>query len=121
MPVRVQHRRSPRRAGEPLTHASSTSSETIGGGGYYLHWGFNSSGFLTGKDTAGCWQGATLEPHITAPNPVNVGDVVGLDANELADITMDAAPLGLRVAKEETRLAEETVSWRQRKLDLVYK
>ncbi len=91
---------------ESLTHAGSESSESIGSGSYYLHWGFNSSGFLTGKDTAGCWQGATIEPHITAPNPVNVGDVVGLDANE-SDITMDAAPLDLRVQKEETRLAEE--------------
>ncbi len=93
---------------ESPTHAGSESSETLGSGSYYLHWGFNSSGFLTGKDTAGCWQGATLDPHITAPNPVNVGDVVGLDANE-SDITMDAAPMGLRVQKEETRLAEEVL------------
>jgi hypothetical protein len=91
---------------ESLTHAGTDSSESLGSGSYYIHWGFNSSGFLTGKDTAGCWQGATLEPHITAPNPVNVGDVVGLDANE-SDITLDAAPLSLRVQKEETRLAEE--------------
>ena len=94
---------------ESLTHAGSTSSETLGSGSYYLHWGFNSSGFLTGKDTAGCWQGATLEPHITAPNPVNAGDVVGLDANE-SDITLDAAPMGPRQAKEETRLEEEVTT-----------
>jgi hypothetical protein len=94
---------------ESTTHAGSDSSESIGSGTYYIHWGFNSSGFFTGKGTAGCWQGATLEPHITAPNPVNVGDVVGLDANE-SDITMDAAPLGPRVQKEETRLAEEVLT-----------
>ncbi len=91
---------------ESATHAGSDSSETIGSGSYYLHWGFNSSGFLTGKDTAGCWQGVTLDPHITAPNPVNVGDVVGLDADE-SNITLDAAPLDLRLQKEETRLTEE--------------
>jgi hypothetical protein len=94
---------------ESLTHAGSTSNETVGSGSYYLHWGFNSSGFLTGKDTAGCWQGATLEPHITAPNPVNVGDVIALDANE-SDITMDAAPLIPRQGKEETRLGNEVAA-----------
>jgi hypothetical protein len=88
------------------THAASLSNEGISGGSYYLHWAFNSSGFLTGKGTSGCWQGVDLEPHITAPNPVNVGDVIGLDANE-SGITLDAAPLGLRQAKEVTRLAEE--------------
>ncbi|HWY18634.1 MAG TPA: hypothetical protein VNY27_07985 [Solirubrobacteraceae bacterium] len=93
----------------PETHAASVSNEGVGGGSYYLHWAFNSAGFLTGKDTAGCWQGATLEPHITAPNPVNVGDVIGLDANE-SGITLDPAPLGPRQQKEETRLAEEILA-----------
>jgi hypothetical protein len=107
----------PAEASESLTQAGAESNESIGSGNYYLHWGFNSSGFLTGKDTAGCWQGATLEPHITAPNPVNVGDVVGLDANE-SDITLDAAPLGPRVQKEETRLADEVLTIAAEGLDL---
>ena len=94
---------------ESPTHAGSASNETIGSGQYYIHWAFNSSGFLTGKDTAACWQGVSLEPHITAPNPVNVGDVVGLDANE-SGITLDAAPLDLRQGKEETRLGNEVAT-----------
>jgi hypothetical protein len=88
------------------THADSKSNENVGAGSYYLHWGYNSSGFLTGKSVTGCWQGASLEPHITAPNPVNVGDVVALDANESA-ITLAAAPLVPRQGKEETRLSNE--------------
>jgi hypothetical protein len=99
------------------THAASLSNETIEGGSYYIHWAFNSSGFLTGKDTAGCWQGVDFEPHITAPNPVNVGDVVGLDANE-SGITLDAAPLGLRQGKEEVRLAEEVLRTAAEEVDL---
>jgi hypothetical protein len=88
------------------THAGNTANETVGTGAYYLHWGYNSSGFFTGKPLVGCWQGATLEPHITAPNPVNVGDVIALDANESA-ITLAAAPLGPRQGREETRLSNE--------------
>jgi hypothetical protein len=96
----------------PETHAASTSNEELGSGKYYLHWGFNSSApFTPGEHKVDfdCWQGVDLEPHITAPNPVNVGDVVGLDANE-SGITLDAAPLSLRQGKEETRLAEEVAA-----------
>jgi hypothetical protein len=107
-------------ANESLTHAGSTSNETVGGGGYYLHWGFNSSGYSTGKDTAGCWQGATLEPHFTATNPVKGGDVVALDANE-SYITMDAAPMDLRLGKEETRMAEEVFLTEIQRADLADK
>ncbi len=88
------------------TLAASLSDEIIGNTSYYIHWAFNSSDYLTGKNTPGCWQGVDFEPRITAPTPVNVGDVVGLDANE-SGITLDAAPLDLRQGKEETRLAEE--------------
>jgi len=93
----------------PQTHAATRSNEEIGSGAYYLQWAFNSSApFTPGEHKVDfdCWQGADLLPHITAPNPVNVGDVVGLDANE-SGITLDAAPLDLRQGKEETRLAEE--------------
>jgi hypothetical protein len=96
-------------APDPHTHAAPRSNEEIGSGNYYLHWAFNSSApFTPGEHKVDfdCSQGVNLLPHITAPNPVNVGDVVGLDANE-SGITLDAAPLDLRQGKEETRLAEE--------------
>jgi hypothetical protein len=92
----------------PLTHAAVRSDEEIGSSNYYLHWAFNSSAAFTGEHKVDfdCWQGVDLLPHITAPTPVNVGDVVGLDTNE-SGITLDAAPLDLRQGKEETRLTEE--------------
>ncbi len=91
---------------EGLTQAGNIANEGFGEGKYFLHWAFNSSGYITGKSLIGCWQGNDLEPHITAPTPVNAGDVIALDANE-SGIALAAAPLGPRVAKEETRLAHE--------------
>jgi hypothetical protein len=102
---------------ESSTHAGAASDESFGEGSYYIHWGFNSSGYLTGKDTVGCWQGVDLAPHITASNPVKTGDVVGLDANE-SGITLAAASLNLRLAKEETRMGEELVALGDQKIGL---
>jgi PKD domain len=76
------------------THAASlTDSESISGGSYYLQWAFNSVGLTSGKGFE-CWSGDSLEPHFTAPNPVNIGDVVGFDATE-SDITLEANVKGL--------------------------
>jgi hypothetical protein len=78
---------------DPKTHAASTSNETIAGGNYYLQWAFNSVG-VTSRNEYSCWSGVTLEPHFTAPNPVNAGDVVGFDASE-SDVTLAANVKGL--------------------------
>jgi hypothetical protein len=78
----------------PQTHAANLSSEGIDGGAYYVQWAYNSSGFTTGKGGGGCWSGTALEPHFTAPNPVNAGDVAGFDAEE-SSITLDANTTGL--------------------------
>jgi PKD repeat protein len=81
-------------APEPLpeipktTHALPISDENINGNHYYLQWGFSSVGVTSGKGTV-CWSGTELQPHYTAPNPVNVGDLVGFDANE-SSIALDA-------------------------------
>ena len=78
---------------DPNTHADKVSNEDVEGGLYYLQFGFNSTG-ITSHDEYGCWSGVALEPHFTAPNPVNVGDVVGFDATE-SDITLLANTKGL--------------------------
>ncbi len=96
----------PTTASESLTHADEVGNDEFAGAKYFLHWAFNSSGYITGKPLVGCWQGNNLKPHITAPTTVNAGDVIALDANE-SGIALAAAPLGPRVAKEETRLAQE--------------
>ncbi len=78
---------------DPKTHAANTSNETIGSGSYYVQWEFNSVG-ITSRHEYACWSGVSLEPHFTAPNPVNTGDVVGFDATE-SDITLIANTKGL--------------------------
>jgi hypothetical protein len=77
---------------EPVTPKSTQAvrmnNETINGDPYYLQWAFNSVGVTSGKGIT-CWEGVTLAPHITVPNPVNVNDIVGFDANE-SEFTLDA-------------------------------
>jgi hypothetical protein len=76
-----------------LTHAESLSNESINGHSYFIQWAFNSSGVTSGK-YFGCWQGVSMAPHFTAPNPVNAGDVVGFDGTESL-FTLDANTTGL--------------------------
>ena len=78
---------------EPYSHAATLSNETINGHAYYVQWAFDSTWLTDGKGYF-CWQGDNLSPHYTAPNPVNVGDVVGLDGTESL-ITLQAAASGL--------------------------
>jgi len=77
----------------PLTHAASLSDEEINGVHYYLPWAFDSTGLTSGRGFF-CSAGDNLEPHFTAPNPVNSGDVVGFDATE-SNITLLASTKGL--------------------------
>jgi hypothetical protein len=74
-------------------HAQIISNEAIGANHYYLQWAFDSVGMTAGKGRT-CWQGVNLEAHYTAPNPVNIGDVVTFDATE-SDITLNAHTEGL--------------------------
>jgi PKD domain len=64
------------------------SDEVINGHPYYLQWAFSSVDVLSGKGIT-CWEGVVIAPHITAPSPVNPGDIVGFDANE-SNFTLDA-------------------------------
>ncbi len=76
-----------------LTHAATLTDEVINGTAYYIPWAFDSTGLTSGRGFF-CWSGDALEPHFTAPNPVNSGDVVGFDATE-SDITLLASTKGL--------------------------
>jgi PKD domain len=71
------------------THAINESNETINGTNYFLSWGFNSTG-MTSRHRFECWQGVTLNPHFTAPRPVNAGEVVAFKGTE-SYVTLDAA------------------------------
>jgi PKD domain len=81
------------------TQALPLSDETINGHPYYLQWAFNSTGVTSGKGIT-CWQGTELRPHFTFPNPVNIGDIVGFDANE-SSFTLDANIANLAFPAEE--------------------
>jgi PKD domain len=70
------------------THAATQTNETIDGTHYFVQWEFDSVGLLT-RHRFECWSGTSLSPRYTAPNPVNVGDVVGFDGTE-SNITLDA-------------------------------
>jgi hypothetical protein len=74
-------------------HAETISNQSIASHSYYLQWAFDSVGVTAGKGRT-CWSGVALEAHYTAPNPVNVGDVVGFDATESL-ITLNAHTEGL--------------------------
>ncbi len=77
----------------PETKAANLSNETINGHPYYVQWSFNSSG-VSGNHAFECWSAVTNEPFFTAPNPVNVGDVVGFNGTESL-VTLDAKASGL--------------------------
>jgi PKD domain len=81
------------------TRALPLTDETINGHSYYLQWAFNSTGVTSGKGIT-CWQGTELNPHFTHPNPVNIGDIVGFDANE-SSFTLDANVANLEFPAEE--------------------
>jgi PKD repeat protein len=76
-----------------FTHAATRTNETIDGQHYFVQWEFNSTG-LVSHSTYGCWSGASLVVQYTAPNPVNVGDVVGFDGTE-SNMTLNAKATGL--------------------------
>ena len=77
----------------PETNAANLSNQAIGENPYYLQLAFDSVS-LTSHDTFECAPGVTLEPHFTAPNPVNAGDVVSFAGTE-SDITLAATTKGL--------------------------
>ncbi|TMK24423.1 MAG: PKD domain-containing protein [Actinobacteria bacterium] len=88
------------------THAANFANQLINGHPYYLQWAFNGSEETIHRGLI-CWGGVALEPRFTAPNPVNVGDVVGFDSTE-SFFTFDANPTGLPL---DEPYARPTYQW----------
>jgi hypothetical protein len=63
------------------TGAGSLANQTYNGSHYYLNNVYNLSATLLGHAPL-CPAGTALDPHFTAPNPVNTGEVVGFDGME---------------------------------------
>jgi hypothetical protein len=59
----------------PLTEAGTLSNVTVGPGRYYINNVFSLSG-------GSCSGGPGLIPRFTAPNPVNTGEIIGVDGME---------------------------------------
>ena len=63
------------------TGAGTLANQKYGGTSYYLNNVYNLSAALTGHG-APCPASLALDPHFTAPNPVNAGEVIGFDGME---------------------------------------
>ncbi|MGA7703366.1 MAG: PKD domain-containing protein [Solirubrobacteraceae bacterium] len=74
----------------PLTGAGTLSNQALNDGSYYLNDAFNLASGLLQYPGVPCMNNVSLEPYFTAPNPVNVGEIVGFDGME-SDVTLDAA------------------------------
>ncbi|MGA9875477.1 MAG: PKD domain-containing protein [Solirubrobacteraceae bacterium] len=71
------------------TNAGTLFNQAINGGNYYLNDTFNLAARELNYPGVPCLTGVNLVPQFTAPNTVNVNELVGFDGME-SDITMDA-------------------------------
>ncbi len=71
------------------SHAGTLYNQQLGSGNYYLNTAFDLAAFTFSYPGVPCVPGTLMEPHFTAPNPVNAGELVGFDGMESA-ITQNA-------------------------------
>ena len=71
------------------TLAGGLSTESLAGGQYYIQSTFNFAAYRLAYPGVPCLAAVNLVPAFTAPNPVNVGDIVGFDGME-SDIDLNA-------------------------------
>lgn len=71
------------------SHAGTLFNQQLGSGNYYLNTAFDLAAFTFSYPGVPCITGTLMEPHFTAPNPVNAGELVGFDGMESA-ITQNA-------------------------------
>jgi hypothetical protein len=81
-----------------VTAAGTLSNQTLGGSNYYLNDAFSLAALRLPYPGVPCVPGIELVPHFTSPNPVNSGEVVGLNGME-SDITLnwgtEYSPIGV--------------------------
>jgi hypothetical protein len=71
------------------TKSGTLFDQQINGDNYYLNTAFNQAALTHDYPGVPCVPGVNLIPLFTAPNPVNVGDIVGFDATE-SDVSLGA-------------------------------
>jgi hypothetical protein len=79
-------------AAQEFTFAGTLYNQTFGTNTYYLNDAFNLAALKLAYPGIGCVPGIRLEPQFTAPNTVNVNEVVGFDGME-SDITLNAGTI----------------------------
>lgn len=88
--------------------AGTLFNQAFEGNDYYLNDAFNLAALKLPYPAIGCIPGIRLEPHFTAPNTVNVNEIVGFDGME-SDVTLGAdtvfSPTG------EPRTGYATYTW----------
>jgi hypothetical protein len=90
------------------TGAGTLENQTLGGDSYYLNDAFNLAAFKLSYPGVPCVGGSNLVPLFTAPNPVDVGQIVGFDGME-SDITLDAGTAYSALGAPEKNYA--TYTW----------
>lgn len=93
---------------EPLSRAGTLYNQSINGGTYYLNDAFNAAGNRLAFPGLPCKHGVNLIPRFTAPNPVNSGELVGLNGMEsLVDLN---STIGYPVSGEG-KVTYATYTW----------
>jgi hypothetical protein len=85
----------------PQTLAGTLYNQVLGGNNYYLNDSFDLAALKLNYPGVPCLAKVRLEPHFTAPNPVNAGEVVGFDGME-SDISLNWARSFANGAPTET-------------------
>lgn len=98
----------PATTGVEGSDAGTLFNQTIDGGDYYLNTTFDLAATQLPYPAIPCVPGVRLEPKFTAPNAVNVGELVGFDGME-SDITLDAGTGFTSEGKPKTTYA--TYTW----------
>jgi hypothetical protein len=73
----------------PNTLTGTLFNQSLNGDNYYLNTAFNLAAYQLPYPGVPCVPGVSLAPEITAPSPVNAGDIVGFDGME-SNITLNA-------------------------------
>lgn len=74
---------------QEISDAGTLYNQALNGNNYYLNDAFNLAAYKLSSPGVSCLTGVSLVPQFTAPNPVNVNEIVGFDGME-SDISLGA-------------------------------
>ncbi len=92
---------------QEISDAGTLYNQGFQGNNYYLNDAFNLAALELPYPGVPCLTGVSLLPQFTAPNPVNVNEIVGFDGME-SDISLDADTV---FSKGESHIGYPTYTW----------